>query len=61
MEEEKTVNQEKKASFVIQIKYRKHYTWQGTVKWLETNEEMPFRSALELIKLMDSITEECNI
>ena len=29
-------------------------TWQGTVTFLDTNQKIPFRSVLELIKLMDS-------
>ena len=28
-------------------------SWQGTVKWVGGQKEIPFRSALELIKLMD--------
>ncbi len=42
-----------KATFVVQIQYRQNATWQGNVKWLETNEEMKFRSALELVKMID--------
>lgn len=29
-------------------------SWQGTVKWVEGKKEVPFQSAIELIKLMDS-------
>ncbi|HBU12382.1 MAG TPA: hypothetical protein DEB31_06560 [Clostridiales bacterium] len=46
-----------KATFLIQILNRQHATWQGTVKWLENNQEIPFRSELELIRLMDSAME----
>lgn len=48
-------------TFVVNVKCRQNHTWQGTVKWVEGQKEIPFRSALELIKLMDSaieITEE---
>ncbi len=51
----------KKATFVVQIQYRQNATWQGKVKWVEKNEEKPFRSALELIKLLDSAVDESNI
>lgn len=51
----------KKATFVVQVQYREHATWQGTINWVEKNEEKPFRSALELIKLIDSATEETEI
>jgi hypothetical protein len=45
-------------TFVVDIKYRQNHTWQGVVKWVEQKKELPFRSALELIKLMDSAMEE---
>lgn len=41
-------------TFVINVKCRQNYTWQGTVKWVEGQKELPFRSALELIKMMES-------
>ncbi len=50
-------NNNRKATFLIQILNRQHATWQGTVKWLENNQEIPFRSELELIRLMDSAME----
>ncbi len=47
----------KKNSFVIQIHNNKNFTWQGTVRWVEKEQEIPFRSALELLKLIDSSLE----
>jgi hypothetical protein len=44
----------KKATFVIEVRYRQNATWQGNVTWLDEGLEKPFRSALELIKLLDS-------
>ena len=44
---------EDKASFVIQIKYLQNATWQGSIQWLEGKKTQNFRSALEMIKLMD--------
>lgn len=41
-------------TFIIQIKGTENGTWQGTVNWVEKNEKVAFRSALELIRLMDS-------
>lgn len=41
-------------TFIVDIKCKKNHTWQGTVKWVGGQKEIPFRSALELIKLMDS-------
>lgn len=43
--------------FVVNIKCRQNHTWQGTVKWIEGQKENSFRSALELIKLMESAIE----
>ena len=44
-------------TFIINVKCRQNRTWQGTVKWIEGQNEVPFRSALELIKLIDSAME----
>ncbi len=54
-------NPKSEATFIVQIKYRENYTWQGNVKWLKSDEEIPFRSALELIKLLDSVADKCEI
>lgn len=50
-------NRGKKATFIVEVKYRENATWQGTVNWVEENREQNFRSALELIKLIDSASE----
>lgn len=52
------VGQEEKeriAVFRIQILFREHYTWQGRLIWQDENMEMVFRSAIELIQLLDEI------
>ena len=41
-------------TFIIQVKGTINGTWQGTVDWVEKNKRVAFRSALELIRLMDS-------
>ncbi len=58
--EEKTEQNKDKATFVVTVLYRQNATWQGTLKWLEGGKEEKFRSALELIKLMDSAVEQGN-
>ena len=40
--------------FVIDIKMRKNGTWQGTLRRKNEVETTSFRSALELLKLMDT-------
>ena len=43
---------------LITILNRQNATWQGTVTFIETNQTNPFRSVLELIKLIDSTNSE---
>ncbi len=50
--------QRKRETFVVRILCRQNHTWQGEVLWAEQNERQYFRSALELVKLMDSVMEE---
>lgn len=48
----------KRATFLVNVQYRQNATWQGKVLWAETGESCHFRSALELLKLMDGAMEE---
>ena len=43
-----------KASFLVNVQYRQNATWQGTLRWIEGKKEINFRSALELIRLIDT-------
>lgn len=45
-------------TFIVEIKNNQHNTWQGTIKWIEENKQKSFRSALELIRLIDSIVKK---
>ncbi|WP_455682702.1 hypothetical protein [Thomasclavelia sp.] len=47
------LNSEKK-TFIIDIKDCKNETWQGSLSWVQGKRSENFRSALELIKLIDS-------
>ena len=42
------------ATFKVKVLFRQGASWQGTLTWGEGRQEMAFRSALELVKLMDS-------
>ena len=42
------------ATFDLQVLYRQHTSWQGVLLWRDRNLEQSFRSALELVLLMDS-------
>lgn len=41
-------------SFVVEIKSKENHTWQGSIIWVEGQKKENFRSALELLRLMDS-------
>ena len=43
----------KLATFRIRILFRQNASWQGSVYWIEGNQEEYFRSVLELMVLMD--------
>ena len=51
-------NRGDKATFVVHIQYRQNATWQGTVVWAEQQKSCNFRSALELLKLIDSALDK---
>ncbi len=44
----------KLASFSLCIRFRQNSTWQGSLQWLEGGQKHNFRSALEMILLLDS-------
>lgn len=46
--------QEVIATFTVKVLFRQGASWQGKISWSEGKEEMSFRSALEMVKLMDS-------
>ncbi len=48
----------KSASFAVQIIHTQNATWQGTVSWVGAKQTVPFRSALELLKLIDSVVSD---
>ena len=45
----------KLATFAIKVLFRQNASWQGSVVWVEEEREASFRSALELLKLLDSV------
>ena len=53
---ERKINQSQ--SFVLEVKSKENHSWQGTITWVEGQKKENFRSALELIRLMDSILNE---
>ncbi len=47
-----------KATFLVQVKFRQHTSWQGQVLWAEKKKKLHFRSVLELMKLFVSAVEQ---
>lgn len=43
-----------RATFALQIFYRRNASWQGVLLWKEQQRRQNFRSVLELISLLDS-------
>lgn len=41
------------ATFVVHVQYRQNATWQGKIFWAEKQSEQSFRSALEMLRMMD--------
>lgn len=45
-------------TFLVEIKSCKNQSWQGRLTWIEENKTSNFRSALELMKIMDSAVND---
>jgi len=54
------IDQGAKGTFLISVHYRQNATWQGTIAWAEKNKKQRFRSALEMIKLIDEALTEAD-
>lgn len=52
------MKQTKTNSFLVVVKDTQQETWQGTIEWIEQNKKESFRSALEMLKLIDSVLED---
>ena len=53
-------SQKKQGTFIIKIMSTQNSTWQGNVTWVEQNKVQNFRSALELMKMLDAAISENN-
>lgn len=51
---EQKVQEGRCATFAVRVLFRQNASWQGSVTWLESGRDESFRSALELVFLMDS-------
>jgi len=48
-----TALKQDQATFLVHIKFRQNATWQGSITWVEQEKTQNFRSALEMLKLME--------
>ena len=47
-----------KGTFIVKILNKKNSTWQGSITWVEKQKKQNFRSALEMIKMIDGVLDE---
>ena len=47
-------------TFIVKIQYTEHSTWQGSITWVEEDKTQNFRSALELLKMIDEALDQSN-
>lgn len=50
-----------KSTFIVNVMYRKNASWQGAITWVEKNQTQNFRSALEMLKLMEQAINDGKI
>ena len=55
------VPQGEKASFLVRVIFRQNSSMQGTLRWVEGNKEANFRSALELMRFLESTSSISSI
>ena len=54
----KSENEKNTGTFIVKILDQRNATWQGTVTWVEEQKTQNFRSALELLKMIDGVLED---
>ena len=46
------------SSFEVKVCFTQNATWQGKIQWIEQRQKQTFRSALEMLTLMDEALSE---
>ena len=46
-----------KSTFIVKIINNQNSTWQGSITWVEEQKTQNFRSALEMIKMIDGVLD----
>lgn len=57
-ETEMSGSEKNTGTFIVKVLDRQNATWQGSVIWVEEHRERYFRSALELLKMIDGALDE---
>ena len=52
------MKRDKAGTFIVKIIDNQNSTWQGRVTWVEENRVQHFRSALELLKMIDGVVNQ---
>lgn len=53
----KSGSERNNGTFLVKILNKQNSTWQGSITWMEEQKTQNFRSALELIKLIDGVLD----
>ena len=48
----------KKKTFIVEIQDTQHDSWQGSIEWVQGQKKQAFRSTMELLRLIDSVTRD---
>lgn len=46
---------EEKNIFIVEIIAHQKNTWQGQIHWVQGNKKIPFRSVMEMLRLMNLV------
>ena len=53
----KSGSERNKSTFIVKVMNTQNSTWQGSITWVEEQKTQNFRSALEMIKMIDGVLE----
>ena len=48
----------KKQTFIVEIQDTQDDSWQGSIEWVQGQKKQAFRSTMELLRLIDSVTRD---
>ena len=48
----------KKQTYIVEIQDTQYDSWQGSIEWVQGQKKQAFRSTMELLRLIDSVTRD---